>query len=54
MLPVPPIRGTVKRSAFGERIRKVDQYTLWAFNAQAPLAPRRPTLDREPGPRHRL
>jgi hypothetical protein len=36
MLPVPPIRLN-RRRTLRDWVKKVDSYTLWAFNPQKPL-----------------
>ena len=35
MLPLPPIRTST--SSFRRLVRRIDAYTLWAFNPQRPL-----------------
>ncbi len=44
MLPLPPIRISRRRS-LRDWIRRIDSYTLWAFNPQPPLARRRSASD---------
>jgi hypothetical protein len=35
MLPLPPVRTST--SPFRRLVRRIDAYTLWAFNPQRPL-----------------
>ncbi len=44
MLPLPPIPH-LSRSRLRALVRRIDSYTLWAFNAQPPLS-RRDSHDR--------
>jgi hypothetical protein len=39
MLPLPPIPN-LSRSRLRTVVRRIDSYTLWAFNAQPPLSRR--------------
>jgi hypothetical protein len=45
MLPLPPIRFTPRRTR-RSWLRRLDSYTLWAFNPQPPLVSR-PVSDRD-------
>ena len=46
MLPLPPIP-TRRPSSLRDLIRRVDSYTLWAFNPQPPLVVRPSVTDDE-------